>query len=575
MTSWNRIRLLIVALVVFAGACSGGSGRAAVQAPSTSAPTSTAQAGRKGGTLNYAIGLPPQGFNVNTATDNNSTTVSIMDQVWPSAFHVLPDYGVVLDKDLMTSATVTNQNPQTVVMKINPAATWSDGVPITADDFIYFWKQQRDPTHTTDSCTDPNCPTNGKPIDDRSDGTGYRSIQSITGADNGKTVTVVFSPPFGDWRSLWSHLVPAHLAEKLGWNTGFENFDPNVVISGGPYKLRSYVKDSSLTLVPNDRYWGTRPNLDSIVFHFIADSAQQLTALQSGSADMVYLTPPQVDQVNTVRNMTDVNSELSFGLSAEQLTFNVRTPGLDDVNVREAIATAIDRPTVVRQTVGQISAAAVVDNNRMFVRNQPQYQDTSGGLYDRGDVAKAKQQLEQDGYRLGRDGIYAKAGSRLSFRVSATAGDALPVSTENQLQSQLRAAGIDLIIDNPGSDLLMATRLASHNFDLAVFPTATSPFPSVDNTRYLQGGAENYGGGGNAGLDAVLSAGATELDPEKQATDYREADSIIWENMWTLPLFQLPNLFAVRNTFINVHDNATAEGPLWNAQEWAMAAAGQ
>jgi peptide/nickel transport system substrate-binding protein len=565
----------VIGLVILASACTGSGGHTGGQTESTLATTSSTEAGRKGGTLNYATGPGPSGFNVNTATDNTPTTVSIMDQVWPSVFHVAPDYSVVLDKDLMSSATVTSQNPQTVVMKINPAATWWDGVPITADDFIYFWKQQRDPTHMTDSCTDPSCPTNGQPIDDSSDGTGYRNIQSITGADNGKTVTVVFSPSFGDWRALWSHLVPAHLAQKLGWNKGFDNFDPNVVISGGPFKIQSYVKGSSLTLVPNDRYWGKRPpNLDSIVFHFISGATQQLAALQAQQADMVYLRP-QVDQVNAVRSMTDVNSELNFGLAAEHVAFNVKTPGLDDLSVRKALATAIDRPTIVRQTVGQISDSAVVDNSLMFVNDQPQYQDMSGGLYDRGDVAKAKQLLEQDGYRLGSDGVYAKAGHKLAFRASATAGDALPVGAENQLQSQLKAAGVELTIDNPTSELLLATRLASRDFDLAVLETTFSPFPSANNVRYLQDGTKNYSGGGNAQLDEVLAAGAAELDAQKQTADYREADSIMWQNMWTLPLFQLPNLLVVRNTFVNVHDNATAEGPLWNAQDWAMRVAGQ
>ena len=574
MASCNRIRLLVAGLAVLVAACSSGA-RAGEETTSTSATTSTTQPGRRGGTLNYATAGEPQGFNVNTATDDNPTTVSIMDQVWPSVFHLTPDYHVVLDKALMSSATVTNKSPQTVVMKINPAATWWDGVPITADDFIYFWKQQRDPAHTVDSCTDPGCPTNGKPIDDGSDGTGYRDIQSVTGADNGKTVTVVFSPSFGDWQSLWSHLVPAHLGEKLGWNLGFQNFDPNVVISGGPYKIQSYVKGSTLTLVPNDRYWGTRPSLDAIVFHFTSDPTQQLAQLQSGGADMVYLTPPQVDQVNAVRNMTDINSELNFGLSIEQVAFNVNSPGLNDLAVRQAIATAIDRPNIVRQTAGQISDSAVVADNRMFVSNQLQYQDTSGGLYDRGDVAKAKQQLEADGYRLGPDGVYAKPGSRLSLRISATAGDPLPVSTENQLQAQLRAAGVEVNIDNPDSAAAMAARLAGHDFDLAVFPVTTSPYLSVNNATYSLNGAENYGGGGSAQLDALLSAGVAELDGQKQAVDYRQADAIIWQNMWTLPLFQLPELLSVRNTFVNVHDNPTAEGPFWNAQDWAMAVAGQ
>jgi peptide/nickel transport system substrate-binding protein len=103
----------------------------------------------------------------------------------------------------------------------------------------------------------------------------------------------------------------------------------------------------------------------------------------------------------------------------------------------------------------------------------------------------------------------------------------------------------------------------------------TSTYLSVNNASYSLNGAENYGGGGSAQLDALLSAGAAELDGQKQAVDYRQADAIIWQNMWTLPLFQLPELLSVRNTFVNVHDNPTAEGPFWNAQDWAMAVAGQ
>src|SRR6202011_4691072 len=125
---------------------------------------------------------------------------------------------------------------------------------------------------------------------------------------------------------------------------------------------------------------------------------------------------------------------------------NVKTPGLDDLVVRQAIATAIDRPKLVARTAGQFSSKATILNNRMWMTNQPEYKDTSGGAYDKGDPAKAKQMLEADGYALGGGGIYAKGSQKLSFRITTTAGNALRESSEALMQAQLKAAGIGLNI---------------------------------------------------------------------------------------------------------------------------------
>ena len=55
---------------------------------------------------------------------------------------------------------------------------------------------------------------------------------------NGRTVTVTFKPSFADWRSLFTNIVPAHIARTVGWNTGFTG--PAQVISGSWFKIQSY-----------------------------------------------------------------------------------------------------------------------------------------------------------------------------------------------------------------------------------------------------------------------------------------------------------------------------------------------
>jgi peptide/nickel transport system substrate-binding protein len=563
-----------MALVAAAcGSSKKGGGNNAAPPPPTTATTSSV---KPGGSLNYGADQEPTGFNNNTSKDNGTSVVNVMDRVWPSAFHYYPDTTVHYDKDLLTDdPQVTSQDPQTVVFHINPNASWSDGVPITADDFIYFWNQQKDPTNTKDSCTN-GCAQNGKPIDDATDGTGYRNIDTIVGSNNGKTVTVTFKKgqPFADWRSLFQIMPPAHVAQKVGWNDGFDKFDPGVVISGAPFKISSYNAGKDLTLVPNDKYWAKAANLQSIVFHFISDSTQQVPALQNKEVDMIY-PQPQLDQVNQVKQLSDVNSQINFGLSFEHIDFNQKNAFLGDETVRKAIALAIDRKALVAATVGQFSDKASILNNRMYVTNQPEYKDTSGGLYAKPDVATAKQNLQNDGFTLGADGIFTKGGKKLSLRISTTQGNALRASEEQVIQSQLKQAGIDVQIVNYKSSDLFGTELPKGNFDIALFAWVSTPFPSGNNPIYATGSGSNYDNFGYPDLDAKLAAGAAALDHTAETSNYNDADTIAWQHMVTLPLFQKPTFIAVRNTFGNVGDNSTSEGPFWNAETWGLKTSAQ
>ena len=71
---------------------------------------------------------------------------------------------------------------------------------------------------------------------------GYSQIKSVTGSNGGKTATVVFSSPFGDWQSLFGPMIPAHIAEKVGFNNGFQTFNAAVKVSGGPFEIQSYTQ---------------------------------------------------------------------------------------------------------------------------------------------------------------------------------------------------------------------------------------------------------------------------------------------------------------------------------------------
>ena len=547
-----RLAALLVGVAMVAAACGGGGDEGGGTSGGGSGQV------QQGGTLNYAADQEPTGFNNNTSSDNGTSVANIVINTMPVAFHLTPDFKVVMNEDLLDSAEQTSENPQTVVYKIKPAAVWSDGVPISADDFIYLWKN-----------------LNGTIKDnDVSGTTGYDQMKSVTGSDNGKTVTVVYKTPFADWKSMFASgnfILPAHYVEKQpgGWNTGLKK-NPEKIPSGGWFKVQNWTQGQSLTMVRNDKYWGKKSNLDSLVVRFLPESTTQPAALQNNEVDLIY-PQPQLDQVQQVKALPDVSSQINFGPTFEHFDFNFKNAQLADLKVRQAIATGLNTQELVQRTVKQFSDKAEPLGNRIYMKTQPdQYQDHFG-QYGKGDVAGATKLLEEAGYTKGSDGIYAKGGKKASFRISTTAGNQLRETQEELFQAQMKKIGVDIKIANADSTKFFGEWLPNGNFDIANFAWVGSPF-SISGSRatYVCGSGSNYGQYCNKKVDQLFTQAFAEFDPAKATEIGNQIDQQITADMATIPLYQKPTFIAWRNTFGNISDNSTQDGPFWNANIWGQ-----
>lgn len=550
----TAVLLLVAALVI--AACGGGnetSGGNANQGPVEV---------KAGGKITYGADQEPTGFNNNTSKDNGTSVQNVMENVNPSVFKCPPDLKVTLNSDFMDSVEQTSTNPQTIVYKIKQNASWSDGKPISADDFIYLYDNQKGVAK-------------GAPKDnDVASTTGWDQIKSVTGSDGGKTVTVVYDKPFADWKSLYSScgggsFLPSHYvkAQSGGWNTGL---DKPPTISGGPYVIENYVKGQSLTLKKNDKYFGDQAKLDQIVFRFLPSSAAQPAALQNNEVDLIY-PQPQLDLVANVKKIAGVVANPSPGVQFEHLDFNSKTAGLDDLKVRQAIATGLNQTEMVQRSQGQFDPSTKPLGNRIWLPTQPdKYQDHFTQKYGKGDVAGATQLLESAGYTKGPDGIYAKGGKKLSFRFTTTAGNALRESQGQLFQNQMKAIGVDIKINNSPSTDVFGKRLPGGDFDIADFAWVGGPFVSGNAPIYKCNSDSNYGKFCNPEVDKLFDQAGAETDEAKAAALYNQADQLLTDNMVTMPLFQKDNFIAYRNTYGNIGDNPTQEGIFWNAATWGL-----
>ena len=551
----HRLRLarwapLLVGIALVAAGCGGDGGGGG------GTPTAAI---KEGGTLNYAADQEPTGFNNSTSKDNGTSVYNITINMFPQAFHAQPDFTVKMDDQFLDSAEQTSADPQTIVYKIKQNAVWSDGTQITADDFIYFWENQNGTIKSNDVAST----------------TGYDQVESVTGADNGKTVTVVYKEPFSDWKALFGvsgGLLPSHYISKRegGWNTGLDK-EPEKIPSAGPFLVQNYTAGQSLTLARNDKYFGTKAHLDTIVFRFLPESTTQPAALQNNEVDLIY-PQPQLDQVTQVKALADVTSEINFGLSFEHFDFNYKNQFLADAAVRKAIATGLNTQELVDRTVKQFSDKAQPLGNRIWLTGQPQYQDHFGS-YGKGDAAAAQKLLEDAGYAKGADGIYAKGGKKISVRISTTAGNQLRETQGELFQAQMKKVGIDIKIANLDSQKLFGEALPQGNFDIANFAWVGTPFAvSSSQDIYRTGGGGNYGNYSNPKVDDLFKQAVAETDEAKSAELANQIDQILTEDMATIPLYQKPTFIAYRNTFANITDNSTSEGPFFASSGWAQKA---
>jgi peptide/nickel transport system substrate-binding protein len=543
------------------GGGSGTKGTGAFKDCGANPNTCNSGQAKPGGTVTYTIEKTVSGWNLNTAASNTFDYAEALDGVLPNVFIATPDLKPSLNKNLMVSAEQTKDTPQTLVYKIKPNAVWNDGTPIGVDDFIYAWYSQN-----AKLCPDCGSATTA----------GYDQIASITGADNGKTVTVVMAKPYADWRYMFGPFYPGHIAAQHGFDKSpkgtaasmkwFDKVRP--AFSAGPYLVTGYVKDTSITETPNPRWYGSpKASLDKLVFRIITDQTQEVPALQNNEVQAIY-PQPNADLVQKANSLQGVQTWLGKGLQWEHLDLNTKNPFLSDKQLRTAIFTAISRTDIIKRTIGQFVDGAQPLNNHMILPGLPGYKDnTTASGQGSGNIAKAKTILTNAGYTGVGSDLKTKDGRTVTFRCTYSAGNLLRQQSCQIIQNQLKKLGLNIQLKTT-PDLSI---LDKHDFDMVIFAWVNSPFVTQGAFQSFDSkSASNYTQNVDTQADALIEQAGTETDPSKVPALLNQADVLINTDAVSLPLFQKPTFMAARTNVTNIRDDATSTGPPYNVEAWGL-----
>ena len=534
----SRFRALLIGAAIIVAAC----------APQEEGGDEGDDAGapQQGGTLTIAAEQFPAHLQCDKADNNLAWCTYFQSQVLLDTYEPQPDFTLVPSELLDGEAEISEGPPQVVTYKINPDAVWSDGTPVTADDFIYTHEASIDPKNEVVSRA------------------GHEDVESVEAIDD-KTVEVTFKKIYAGWKEMFAPVFPAHIMEGEDWNSIFKNCicDPasGDPIGSGPFLVTEFKKNQQWTLEPNPEWYGEGPYLDKIVAPYVADTNTELQQLKGGEVDMIY--PTYQLQLAELRELEGITTEVSGGTFWQHLDLQGDHPPLDKLFVRQAFAYGIDREALLDEFVRPLFPEAEVLNNALFLPNQPTY-EPHWDIYNY-DPEKATALLEDNGCKRGADDIYVCGGQKLSFSYKSTAGNELRELMFQVIQDNLKDIGIEVRNDFGEADVVFAD-LDKRDFEVFQFGWVGTIDPSSSKAINECDGDQNYVTVCDPEADKLMAQAVGTLDVEEGAELWNAADKILAERVvGEIPLRQEPQPIAFADYVHGAAINATQGGPLWNS----------
>ena len=384
-----------------------------------------------------------------------------------------------LQPELATGYTVSDDG-LTYTFTLREGLTWSDGEPLTAEDFVYSWQRAADPA-------------NGAVYSYLYSiiaGYGTDAGLAVSASEDGLSFTVELAAPCPYMLDLAAfpafYPVPQHCVEAA---EGYLNEDGSLLdpgawateagfVTSGAYTLESWTHDESMVYVKNPNYWNAQSvTMERLEFMLSADDATIYAAYRAGDLDFIDTVP--ADEMPALLESGDPEFYVADNLGTYFLCFNVNSPmfeGMTDAqaaNVRKAISMLIDR-TWISETVRLteppantfVPAAMADGNGGIFRQNDDAYTypdaEDVGYMSLTSDVEGAIALLEEAGYTF--EGGVLSAETPLSFEYLVNPGTQHE-GVAQLIQEDLAVVGIEMTIRSVEWNVLPGEMMAG-NFDV-------------------------------------------------------------------------------------------------------------
>jgi peptide/nickel transport system substrate-binding protein len=464
---------------------------------------------------------------------------------------------------LLAQKVETDDARSYVAFTLDPAAHFSDGTPVTADDIVFSWQLLRDhgrPNHRT-----------------------YYSKVAKAATPDPRTVRFDFADASDRELPLILGLMPVLPKHAITVAT-FENTTLAKPIGSGPYVVTAIDAGKSVSFKRDPNYWGRdRPinrglwNFDELRFDFYRDGNAYFEAFKAGLYDVRSETDPTRWETGyvfpAVRDGRVIKEALTNGLPkfASDFVFNTRRPVFADIRVRQAIALLFDFEWINRDFFYNLyrRSASYFDDSELSAYHRPAdaterallapFPDavrpdvldgtwsapvSDGSGRDRNALRQALGLLNAAGYEIANTKLRERSSGRpLAFEIMVTNRDdeRLALAFANSLSQAGINAQVRLV-----DDVQYQQRLSSFDFDMIEYRWEQSLSPGNEQSFYWgsaaadQQGSRNYMGVKSAAVDAMIAAILRARGRADLVAAVRALDRVLISGSYVVPLFYLP-----------------------------------
>ncbi len=457
---------------------------------------------------------------------------------------------------------------KTITVKLREGVNWSDGEPVTADDFVFTYDM---------IVSDKNTVQTRYPYD--------TVIDSVSAADPA-TLVIKLKEVFAAWRtSLFTYVLPKHVLQPVFDADGtLDNAEWNraPTVGVGPFVFEEFQSGSHLSFVANPN-WFEPPTVQRVFIQIVPDDAAQEAAIIAGDVDLgLFLSSDQIERLEAGGNVKVVAVQSGYD---EGWFLNLREglahPAMLDKNVRLALALATDRYTIVKDLLKEDLNPV----NATFWSNNPPYASKTIEPYPF-DPEKAKSLLDDAGWiDSDGDGVRDKMidGQKVDLVLRyVTTTRELRKNVQAVVAQQWEAVGIKADLRNVEADQFFAGYadkgpVAIGDFDVAEWSDLPTSFPDPDASEKWRCAdiptdenptGQNQGGYCNPEFDKLLAEQSGITDADARIAVYEQIQQMMYDDVAYIGMWLDPDLWSINQRVEGVSIGGV--NPFWNVTTWKL-----
>jgi peptide/nickel transport system substrate-binding protein len=458
------------------------------------------------GTVNFLIEASPTNLDPRIGSDAYSAHIDGL--IFSSL--VAHDSQMKIIPDIATSWETPD--PVTYVFHLRPGVKFHDGRALTSADVQFTFE-----SILSGAVKSPKAGS-------------FKMVSSIEVPD---AATVIFHlrEPYASF--LWSLTRPAVGIVPRGSGPELAQHP----VGSGPFRFVSMATDEEIILARNENYFDGAPKIKTLRIRIVPDMTVRALELRKGSADATInsLTP---DMVVTLGKERGLAAQQEPGTTLAYIAFNFSDPTLGRREVRQALAYATDRKTIIQYLLrgqARLATSVLPPNSWAYNGDVEQYDF---------DPARAEQLLEAAGYHRGADGM------RLHLTLKTSTDESVRLMSE-AIADQWKRVGVALELRplefatfytdiTRGSFQMYALRWVGANNDPDIFEY-------IFGSKKMPPAGANRGHYVNPELDALLQAAHVEMDQEKRKAILAQVQKIVAEDEPYLNLWYVDNICVHRD----------------------------